>query len=293
MATDSPGFVPREGPGATVFDGKMWMMGGCGASTYFNDVWCSSDGINWSCTATSAPWSYRVSPGVTTFDGKMWMMGGGAYLTVGFDVYNDVWYSTDGTNWTCATSSAPWAPRMDHEVIVYDGKMWVIGGGILLTSTIYNDIWYSSDGVNWTCSTGSAPWAARMGHTCSLYNNNIWLMGGDGGSSPLNDVWSMATTGIAEEESLVPRGRITVFPNPSAGSVEIAFTLPADAEVRVDIFDTSGRTVRCLSDGMMSSGSHTVFWDGRDGSGSKPGAGIYFVKIQSDDSTSCKMVTLW
>jgi hypothetical protein len=293
MVTDSPGWEAREGAGGTVYDGKLWMMAGCGASNYFNDVWYSADGISWTCTATSAPWSYRVCPGVTTFDDKLWLMGGGAYLAAGFTAYNDVWYSTDGADWTCATSSAPWAARMGLEVIVYDNKMWVIGGGLLQSSTKYNDIWCSSDGVNWNCVTSSAPWAARMDHACSVYNSKIWLLGGEGTGDPLNDVWSMGMTGIAREESLVQADGIAVFPNPSAGPVEVSFALPAEAEVRVDIFDTAGRTVCSLSHEVMCSGSHTVVWDGRDCSGSRPGAGVYFVRIQAGASTMSRMVTLW
>jgi hypothetical protein len=293
MVTDSPGWEAREGSSGTVYDGKMWMMAGCGSSNYFNDVWYSADGVSWTCAATSAAWSYRVCPAVTTFDGRMWLMGGGAYLSAGFTAYNDVWYSTDGADWTCATSSAPWGARMGHELVVYDNKMWVIGGGLLQSSTKYNDIWSSSDGVNWTCVESSAPWSARLDHSCSVYDGRIWLMGGEGSGNPLNDVWSMSLTGIAREESLIQTEEVSVFPNPSAGLVEVSFTLPAEKEVRVDIFDTAGRNVCCISDEVMCSGSHTVVWNGRDSSGSESGAGVYFVRIQAEDSSICRMVTRW
>ena len=43
-------------------------------------------------------------------------------------MFNDVWYSTDGTNWTCATANAAWTPRYQPQAVVYDNKMWLLGG---------------------------------------------------------------------------------------------------------------------------------------------------------------------
>ncbi len=54
----------------------------------------------------------------------MWVMGGSGS---GKNL-NDVWYSTDGINWTEATASAAWSARNDHVVLAYDDKMWVMGG---------------------------------------------------------------------------------------------------------------------------------------------------------------------
>ena len=56
-----------------------------------------------------------------------------------------------------ATAGADWSARLYHKSVVYDNKMWVIGGG---TSGGYgNDVWYSTNGVNWTQATASAGWS--------------------------------------------------------------------------------------------------------------------------------------
>ena len=40
-----------------------------------------------------------------------------------------MWYSTDGINWEQATRSINVFPaRKEHTSLVYDDKMWVIGG---------------------------------------------------------------------------------------------------------------------------------------------------------------------
>ena len=88
-------------------------------------------------------------------------------------------------DWTIATDSAPWRARGYHTSVVFDNKIWVIGG---FNSTRQNDVWYSEDGVNWTQATASAPWAGRLGHTSVVFDNKIWVIGGFTGTFR-NDVW--------------------------------------------------------------------------------------------------------
>jgi len=89
--------------------------------------------------------------------------------------------------WTQATSSASWSTRSYHTSVVYDNKMWIIGGyGV---SGPKNDVWYSSDGITWTQATSSASWSARDSHTSVVYDNKMWVIGGYASSSYKNDVW--------------------------------------------------------------------------------------------------------
>ena len=55
----------------------------------------------------------------------MWMIGGG---TASSSYFNDVWYSSDGVNWTQATANAGLSARYWHTSVVFNSKMWVIGG---------------------------------------------------------------------------------------------------------------------------------------------------------------------
>ena len=90
----------------------------------------------------------------------MWIIGG---QSQGGN-QNDVWYSSDGTNWIQATAHAQWAGRRFHSSVVFDNKMWVLGG--IVGFGVVNDAWYSSDGVNWfPTSPLQMPWVARAMHT--------------------------------------------------------------------------------------------------------------------------------
>ena len=42
---------------------------------------------------------------------------------------NNVWSSSDGSSWILATAAASWSARYLNTSVMYDDKMWVIGGG--------------------------------------------------------------------------------------------------------------------------------------------------------------------
>jgi hypothetical protein len=43
--------------------------------------------------------------------------------------FDDVRSSTDGSSWILATAAASWSARYLNTSVMYDDKMWVIGGG--------------------------------------------------------------------------------------------------------------------------------------------------------------------
>ncbi len=90
----------------------------------------------------------------------------------------------DGSIWTQATAAAQWPARLGHSSVVFDGKMWVLGGAIGYQQSTYawtskesNDIWYSKNGVNWTKAASSAPWPPRYWHTSLVFDNKMWVLG--------------------------------------------------------------------------------------------------------------------
>jgi len=69
-----------------------------------------------------------------------------------------------------------------------------------------------------------------------------------------------------------------------AGSVRIDFAVTGDrgralGPVRVSIHDVRGREVRVLLDGDLPAAGHRTSWDGRDASGRRVSAGVYFVRV--------------
>ena len=81
-------------------------------------------------------------------------------------------------------------------------------------------------------------------------------------------------------------------PNPFNSSTEISFSLPADADVTLEVFDLNGKKVRTLADGRFSAGAHTIAWNGKDDSGKDVPGGVYFYKLSTDSATRTRRMVL-
>ncbi|MGA2508216.1 MAG: hypothetical protein ABSF80_12150, partial [Chitinispirillaceae bacterium] len=108
---------------------------------------------------------------------------------------------------TEATSAAAFAVRFGQSSVVFNNKMWVIGGGDCNSDEMYNDVWNSTDGITWTLVTPSADFPRRQCHRSVVFNNKMWVIGGEtiqlppGGSGQVtypqfNDVW-YSTDGVS------------------------------------------------------------------------------------------------
>ncbi|HWN82264.1 MAG TPA: FlgD immunoglobulin-like domain containing protein, partial [Candidatus Udaeobacter sp.] len=62
---------------------------------------------------------------------------------------------------------------------------------------------------------------------------------------------------------------------------QIPFVLPRTENVRLDIYDVTGRLVRRLVDGTLPAGDHAIEWDGRaTGMASMP-SGVYLYRLEA------------
>lgn len=197
--TDKAGWQARDSQGEVVFNDRLWIMGGWydSFSSPPRDVWSTADGKSWELVQQTAAWKHSDLPMTTVFDGKMWLMGGWYNGRLkDHSASNAVWHSTNGKDWTQATAKAAWTPRIAAGLVVFKGKMWLLGG----TEDYYfgddkslkNDVWYSADGKEWTRATEHAGWSPRAYHQAVVHDGKMWVMGG-GNYTPKyhakNDVW--------------------------------------------------------------------------------------------------------
>jgi len=182
-------------PATMSFQGRMWLMGGrkLPGAENCNEVWSSDDGAAWTMETDHAGWCPRVSPSFVVFKDRMWVMGGTENFYEDNDetLKNDVWSSENGKDWALEVEHAPWSKRTHAQAVVFDGKIWIMGGGAWRPDTIpLNDVWCSADGVKWTQVTSDAPWLPRMWFSCVAYRDRLWVLGGwnreDGN---FDDVW--------------------------------------------------------------------------------------------------------
>lgn len=193
----------RHTAGYAIHNDRMWIVGGdCNQRHYQNDVWSSTDGVHWHLVNGNVPWSPRVLHYTLVFKDKIWVMGGQTipqFAPAPEVFYNDVWNSPDGVRWTRVTEKAPWSPRgMIGGSVVFENRMWILGGGTYDTPTtpnrrFYNDVWSSADGVDWQQHIKSAPWAPLQYHEVAVFEDKMWVLEGYNLSSGnRNDVWSSA-----------------------------------------------------------------------------------------------------
>jgi len=191
-ATDSADWQPRYSFSALTFQDRMWVFGGhYSTQPGWNDVWNSDDGLDWSCVTPSAPWSGRGYHAAAVFDDRMWLLGGDDGYG-GPHLLNDVWASSDGDSWELVTASAGWTPRCGHAALVFDNRLWVLGGYFGGNTT--SDVWFTTNGSTWTRTVYSAPWTARNPGAV-VFDNKMWVIGGGAASGELNDVWC-STDGV-------------------------------------------------------------------------------------------------
>ena len=112
----------------------------------------------------------------------IWVLGGydDSYL-------NDVWNSKDGVSWNKVNTNAIWDARGSHTSVVFDEKIWVIGGTTVYGP--YNDVWNSEDGASWKRIVFNAAWSGRHSHSSVVFNKKIWVIAGYS-KREHNDVWS-------------------------------------------------------------------------------------------------------
>ncbi len=81
-------------------------------------------------------------------------------------------------------------------------------------------------------------------------------------------------------------------PNPFRQSTEIRFDLPNTADVRLEVFDISGRLVTTLLSDRLAAGVHRLAWDGRDASGRRVADGIYFSRLRAQEQSLERKIVL-
>ena len=73
-------------------------------------------------------------------------------------------------------------------------------------------------------------------------------------------------------------------PNPLAGETVLRLDVARPTQAAVTVFETSGRYVTTLREGLFGAGQHTLTWDGRRENGAPVGSGCYFVRFSAAGS---------
>jgi len=98
--------------------------------------------------------------------------------------------------------------------------------------------------------------------------------------------WTALTTSIREKNppypvsSLTPR-LVLLSSNPTKNMAVFSYYIPAKMQVRLDIYDVSGRLIKTLFKGMKNPGEYSIIWKGKDNLGRCLSTGIYFLRLET------------
>lgn len=132
---------------------------------------------------------------------------------------------------------------------------------------------------------GDLPFTSQMRFRFQItdFNNNSCLEG------LIDDVY-LTYVGCSgpddvAEDNLLPRTFMVepARPNPARQGAALRFALPSPSQVRVDVFDASGRLVRNVAESAMAAGYHSVSWDGRDSDGRQVSSGVYWYRVNAGE----------
>lgn len=80
----------------------------------------------------------------------------------------------------------------------------------------------------------------------------------------------------------------SLSPNPAREEVKIKFTLPRKGEIRLAVYDGTGRLVRIIAEGGHEAGAYTDTWNCVDELHRIVPAGIYFVRLSGEGFSTVK-----
>lgn len=106
----------------------------------------------------------------------------------------------------------------------------------------------------WTATTtGSYAYGLSLGS-----DGNVYVSGGD--TARLGQVFVSGLPGVAAGQAQgTALGQN--YPNPFHGTTTIRYELPAESQVKLQVFDAAGRAVKVLADGLQGPGARTVQLD--------------------------------
>ena len=101
-------------------------------------------------------------------------------------------------------------------------------------------------------------------------------------------------TGVSEEELIKMNEILNSFflyqnyPNPFNPITNISYRLPERGNVAVKIFNANGEIINEIIPALQEAGEHTVTWDSKNRDGLTVSSGVYFYRVQWNNTVITK-----
>jgi hypothetical protein len=114
------------------------------------------------------------------------------------------------------------------------------------------------------------------------------LLGGVG----VENVWSDTKGSVYSKPTPARTILLQNAPNPFNPATIIRYDLDKAQDVTLRVFDLTGRLVATLTNKNMPAGRHTVSWNGTDDHGRSVASGMYFYRLETNDSVQVRKMVL-
>ena len=120
------------------------------------------------------------------------------------------------------------------------------------------------------------------------YDNTLavsWASSIDYGSPGMQNTAYLASD-VAENIIPETTSMLPAYPNPFNGAVTIPLELATPINASIIIYNLLGERITDIPINHLRPGHHTLVWQGRNQLGHSVGTGIYFVRLQTENTRS-------
>jgi len=292
---------------------RALMFGGFLSTFTMNDTWIYdfSDNTWIEDINTSEPVarrSHRIAE--TSFDGSSYLVIFGGGVTSGMSFYNDTWTFGGGDYSLPVELSSFSAFSGNKEVTLkWTTQSEIENLGFIIERSMHNQEEFTEIASYQNCPQlmgqgNSNQKSDYIYHDGNLFNGiTYYYRLVDISLSGQRNVSKIISATPSENNNLIPLNTLpdqfnlfSNYPNPFNPSTTIKFEIPEIEDgtllVNLSVFTISGKKVKTLYDGVLTSGSYKTQWNGNDQFGNKVSSGTYFYSLNSDQFNAVKKMIL-
>jgi hypothetical protein len=192
QTTGNAGFSPRSSAYLYVKDSRMWLVGGRAAGSPVGDIWHTDLGVDWVSPTLASLYIDQYGGAAAQFLNYNYLLGG-AY-SGGSTNFAQV--STDLITWYPANTPGAGLHGAGGTTVVYNNKLYWIGGGDAGTGVGQAHVSVSANGVDWTVLTLNAEFGPLYDSVSVVFAGKMWIIGGSSAFSIGRDDIYSSTDGI-------------------------------------------------------------------------------------------------
>jgi len=242
----------------------------------------------------------------------------GSHTLTTSSIYTDIYVAKidENGNWLWAEQAGGiYSDAGDGIISDNNGNSYITGnfadtaifGSYSLTSNADIDIYVAKidSGGNWMWAVQALDDNLVTGHSITIDDaGKSYVTGRFIGTATFGST-TLTSSGISDifvaklgantsiyDETIQITSRLSNYPNPFNPTTTIAYSLPNDGMIELNVYNIKGQLVKTLVKEEKLAGSYEIVWNGKDNNEKSVSSGIYFYKFSTKDDTIMKKMLL-